>query len=252
MVATTTARDFFDPLQSIIEAAKGERVEVVQDHTKMKRDHMSSVGRMVLETSARDPEPFLTTNQMFARIAAGGDPRGKLVPPSAYRSASFDIITGDRRPPSYKMDPALSAKLARVDPLAHSSPWDHPLKLELPRAQQSADIFLRSHSAFLRREENPAAAVEWRSASKLVDSNRRHERSQLSLAEKYTRSVTASAELGWGLEVDYKTGRVPSRDFHFGRHASHITKFQQSMLLGPMNVANPARPSHTSHAGIIG
>jgi len=206
--------DYFDPLQSIIEAAKAKRVHSVQDPSKMKRDHISTVGKMVLHTSNRDPEPFLTTNQMFARDVEVPEGHGEYVPPNPYKSwTNFNIITGRLRPPIFKED---RSRFADVDPMSRSSAWDHPNMLELPRAQQTGQHFLRSHSAFLPHPNNPNGPKEWTSSAKLVESKNRHERSQLSAAEKYERPVTAAQEMGWGLEKDYKEGRVPPREFHFG------------------------------------
>jgi hypothetical protein len=196
---------------------KPEHVEALQDPTKMKRDHISSVGRMVLDTSACEKEPFLTTNQMFARHVDVPVGHGTYVAPNPYRSwASFDIITGGHRPSIFKMDPALAEKIAKVDPMSRASAWDHPNMLSLPRAQQCSQHFLRSHNSFPRSEANPNGALEWRSANKLVESKHRHERSQLSMAEKYERPVTTASMMGWGLEQDYKHGRVKPKDFHFG------------------------------------
>jgi len=207
-------RDYFDPLQSIIEAAKAKRVDAVQDPSKMKRDHISRVGRMVFHTTAREAEPFLTTNQMFAREVDTPVGHGEYVPPKPYKSwANFDIITGGPRPPMHKMAPELAAKLASVDPRSRANAWDH---LDLPRSQQSNQLFLRSHDAFPRHPAHPHGAVEWRSAAKLVESKAKHERPQFSHAEKYARPVTAASEMGWGLEADYQHGRVPPKDFYFG------------------------------------
>lgn len=211
------AATFVDPLQTIIDSAKGKRVSAVQDPNKMKRDHISTVGRMVLFTKTRDPEPFLTTNQMFEREVDVPEGHGDYVPPNPYKSwANFNIITGMERPALSEMDPELAKKIDSVDPLSRSSAWDHPKEFILPRAQQQNQHFLRSHEAFPHNAAHPGAAVEWKSAEIYVDSKHRHERAQLSLAEKYGRPVTASSVIGWGLEADYKHGRVPPKDFHFG------------------------------------
>lgn len=229
-------RDYFDPLQPIIEAAKARRVDAVQDPSKMKRDHISSVGKMVLFTKARDPEPFLTTNQMFEREVDVPQGHGEYVPPNPYKSwCNFDIITGGHRPPLHQMDEKLVAKLAAVDPFERTSAWDRVDFLEVPRAQHCTQLFLRSHNAFPRNAQNPHAAVEWRSAAKFIDSKRHHERPVLSLAEKYARPVTASSEVGWGLESDYKHGRVPPKDFYFGcvRHPSFVARTERPAQPAP-------------------
>jgi hypothetical protein len=88
--------------------------------------------------------------------------------------------------------------------------------LELPRAQQTTQTFSRSHSAFLRSETNPSAALEWKSNRQLLESGRRHERTAFANSDKYSRPVTAAAEMGWGLEAAYKEGRVRPNEFHFG------------------------------------
>lgn len=240
--------DFFDPLQSIIESAKAKKVVAKQDPRKMKRDHMSTVGKMVLHTSARDREPFLTTNQMFARDVSVPDGHGEYMPPNPYKSwTNFDIITGRPRPPIFKED---RMRFADVDPLSRSSPWDRPDELELPRAQQSTQIFMRSYTPFTPNPNNPTGPVEWRSGAKLVDAKRRNERSVLPMSEKYARPVTAAQEMGWGLETDYKLGRVPPKEFHFGCARARSCAPTPRLPMPPQRGATRSARSAARYAGL--
>lgn len=191
-----------NPLDHLVRSMKAEKVEAVQDPALMKRDHISSVGRMLFKSSRlQDPEPFLTTNELFAsqRSLAPSHPAA-----ASQSWATFDIITG----------------LPNERRLAHSGMPEDVLEgmsvPNLPRAQGTNQHFVNHFRTFRARSGNERAMRSWKSADRLHASWRRQERAPFAPFDVYERPVTASHALDWPLAERLKEGRRPKREFNFG------------------------------------